>query len=174
MNKKYIKDYIPDDTKEGSYRYVGEYYFSSYSKEERVKSAKKQLLFGGFSLLILFLLLFIPGMGTRTLYVVIPLEIMLICFAYYCTGSFALLSVEDRMEKRFYDKAYENPIQMLTIALILEFLSISGLVIGVFILQGITPEDTLLFSGLTVHLVFSFFVWNRQRREMEKVGLLRE
>ena len=169
MKRKYVKDYIPDDTADGSYRYVGEYYYSHKLKEERVKSGKKQLLFGLGTLLFLFALLFIPSIGATTLYVVLPIEIMMICFVPYCIGSYALLSVEDMMERRFYEKAYENPIQILTVTLILEFFCILGQALGVLFYQGITLEDLFLQVGLIVHFIISFCCWNSQRKEMKTV-----
>lgn len=171
MKRKYVKDYIPDDLSAGSYRYVGEYYQSSLSKEARKRAGKRQLIFGVITLLFLVFLLFIPSIGTRTLYVVIPMEIMMVCFVCYCIGSFSLLTVSDVMEKRFYHKAYESPIQLFTVSLILEFLSLSGQALGVLHLQGSTKADLLLLAGLSVHFIVSIFLWNRQRKEMDAVEI---
>ena len=87
MKKKYVKDYVPDG--KGEYRYQGKYYQSRVLEEERKREGKIQILYGICCLILILIALCIPCNGNRTIYIVIPLEITLVCLWGYLTGSFA-------------------------------------------------------------------------------------
>lgn len=173
MKKKYIKDYVP---KEGSssYKYVGKYYICERTREERILSGRIQTIYGVSSLILLFLALCIPAIGTRTLYVVLPLEIMMICYVYYCIGSLNLLRIEDKMEQRVYDRVFERPIQTLTVSLILEFFALLGEIVGVLLKKPVGKEDMILTALMIVHFPFAVLLWNRQRKEMHCIKVRKE
>lgn len=176
MKKKYLKDYLPEEGRgeKFSYKYVGKYYFCERTKEERVKSAKRQIIYTAVTLLILIVILCIPALGTQTLYVVLPLELILLCHGYYFLGSFELLRVEEKMEQRFYDRVFERPIQALTVSLILEFFSLTGEIFGVLLRKPAGKEDMILVILLILHLPVSAVLWNRQRKEMHQIKEIRE
>ena len=167
MKKKYIRDYVPKE--DSSYEYRGKYYIYERSKEERRSSGKIQLFYGGSSFTMLCLALSIPGTGSETLYVVLPLEFMLICYLYHLIGSFGLFTVDSRMEQRFYDRVFERPVQALTIALILEFFSLSGQMIGVIFRNTATTWDYIIEGLLIFHFIVSFYFWDKQRKELNLV-----
>ena len=167
MKKKYIKDYVPKE--DSSYEYKGKYFFCEREEKERKASGILQLCYGSISMILLLVLLCFPGRGVQTLYVVLPLEIMMVCYLYHLIGSYGLLTVQSPMEQRFYDKVFERPIQSLTVALILEFFSLSGQAIGVILAKRATGWDWIMEVLLLLHFVSSFYFWNRQRKEMKFV-----
>lgn len=168
MKKKYVKDYVP--TEKGDYQYCGKYYLSRISEEERKKEGKLQILYGIGCLALLLFALCIPCVGNRTVYIVIPLELTLICLWYYIIGSFALLKADNRMEQKDYDKVYQTPIQVLTIAIFFYTFSVGGQAIG--IIWGDTDHgkgDIYFLMVLILILVTSCVVWNRQRKMMHLI-----
>ena len=169
MKKKYVKDYVSDG--KGAYKYQGKYYHSRISAEERKKQGKIQILYGISCLILLLLALCIPCNGNQTVYIVIPLEITLICLWGYLTGSLALLKVEGRMEQKDYDKVYQGPIQSLTVAIFLYTFSLGGHVIGILMKTSKRSDGDIYFSMvLGIILVISCVVWNRQRKIMHYVA----
>lgn len=168
MKKRHIKDYVP--TENGDYQYQGKYYLSRLSEEERKQEGKRQFYYGISCLLLLILALCIPCEGNRTIYVVIPMELTLICQWYYLTGSVALLKAESRMEQKDYDKAYQTPIQALTIAVFLYICSVGGQVIGIIWGGTETGKGDIYFLMVQILiLVVSCVIWNRQRKIMKFV-----
>lgn len=168
MKKKYVKDYVSDG--KGAYQYRGKYYYSAISEEERKKQGKMQILYGISCLLMILLALCIPCNGNQTVYIVIPLEITLVCLWGYMTGSFALLRMQERMEQKDYDKAYQGPMQSLTVAIIFYIFSLGGQVIGILMeTTKRTAGDIYFAMILGFILVMSCVVWNRQRKIMHYV-----
>lgn len=168
MKKKYVKDYVSDG--KGAYQYQGKYYLSHISEEERKKQGKIQILYGISCLILLLLALCIPCNGNQTIYVVIPLEITFICLWGYLTGSFSLLKMENRMEQKDYDKAYQGPVQSLTVAILLYIFSLGGQVIGILGNPFKKSSGDVYFAMiLGFILVMSCVVWNRQRKLMHHV-----
>ena len=117
MKKKYVKEYVP--TEKGELKYLGKYYLSQIQEEERKKESLLQIIYGISCFVLVLISLCISCNGNQTVYIVIPLELTLICLWGYLTGSFALLKVQDRMEQKDYDKAYQGPRQSLTVAIFL-------------------------------------------------------
>ena len=117
MKKKYIKDYVA--TPEGNVKYCGKYFISDITGEERRKEGIVQIIDGIVCACLLLAALCIPCQGSETIYVVIPLELALVCLWTYLTGSLAFLKADNRMEEKDYDKAYQNPIQALTVSILL-------------------------------------------------------
>lgn len=168
MKKKYVKDYVP--TEKGDYQYCGKYYLSRISVEERKKQGKIQMLYGIGCLALLLLALCIPCIGNQTVYVVIPLEITLICLWYYITGSLAFLKSGERMEQKDYDKAYQTPIQVLTIAIFFYAFSVGGQVIGIIWGNKDHGNGDIYFLMILIWiLIMSCAVWNHQRKMMHLV-----
>ena len=129
MKKKYVKDYVP--TEKGDLEYHGKYYLSKISETERKKVSLIQIIYGITSLVLILAALCIPCNGNQTIYVVIPVEITLICLVYYISGSLALRKEGERLEQKDYDKSYQGPIQALTVSIILYIFSLGGQVIGI-------------------------------------------
>ena len=168
LKKKYVKDYVP--TEKGDLRYQGKYYHSGLTEEERKKISIIQILYGISCFVLILLALCIPCNGNQTIYIVIPVEITLVCLVYYILGSLALRKTGERMEQKDYDKAYQGPIQMLTISVILYIFSLSGQIIGIFMNVPKRSNGDIYFTMILVFaLVLSVVVWNRQRKIMHCV-----
>ena len=168
MKKKYVKDYVP--TEKGDLRYQGKYYLSKISAEERKKTSLIQIIYGIICLVLILVSLCIPCNGNQTVYIVIPLEVTLICLWGYLSGSLSLMKTEGRMEQKDYDKVYQGPIQSLTIAIILYVFSLGGQVIGILLEDSKRSNGDIYFSMILFFvLVMSCVVWNRQRKIMHLV-----
>ena len=168
MKKKYVKDYVP--LEKGDLKYCGKYYLSKLSEEERKKESKIQIIYGISSLLLILIALCIPCNGNQTIYVVIPIEITLVCLIYYILGSLAMQKTVERMERKDYDKAYQGPIQMLTIAIVFYIFSLGGQIIGILMEPSKRSRgDIYLGMILFFVLLMSCVVWNHQRKVMHYV-----
>ena len=168
LKKKYVKDYVP--TPNGDLNYCGKYYISQIPKDERKKTSRIQILYGICCLVLSLIALCIPCNGNQTIYVVIPVEITLVCLVYYISGSLALRNMSKRMEQKDYDKAYQGPIQALTIAMILYVFSLGGQVIGILMKSSKRSSGDIYFGMILFWvLVMSCVVWNRQRKMMHYV-----
>lgn len=168
MKKKYVKDYVP--TEKDTYEYRGKYYKCKILKEERKKEGIVQTICCIVSLVLLLTALCIPCNGNQTIYVVIPMEITLICLWVQLSGSLKLFKVEDRMEQKDYDRVYQSPIQALTIAIILYVFSLGGQLIGVLMEESRRSSGDIYFSMLLFFiLVISCVTWNRRRKMMHSI-----
>ena len=168
LKKKYVKDYVP--TEKGDLRYQGKYYHSGLTEEERKKISIIQILYGISCFVLILLALCIPCNGNQTIYIVIPVEITLVCLVYYILGSLALRKTGERMEQKDYDKAYQGPIQMLTISVILYIFSLSGQIIGILMNVPKRSKGDIYFTMILLFvLVASCVVWNRRRKLMHYV-----
>lgn len=168
MKKKYVKDYVP--TEKGDLQYRGKYYLSQMKEEERKKTGLIQILYGISCFVLILIALCIPCNGNQTIYIVIPLEVTLVCLWLYLSGSFALMKAEDRMEQKDYDKIYQGPIQALTIAIIFYIFSLGGQIIGILMETSKRSNGDIYFSMILFFvLVMSCVVWNRQRKIMHLV-----
>lgn len=168
MKKKYVKDYIP--TEKGDLQYCGKYYQSKITEEERKRTSMIQILYGIGCLILILISLSIPCNGNQTIYIVIPLEVTLVCLWGYLNGSFALRKMENRMEQKDYDKAYQGPMQSLTVAIIFYIFSFGGQVIGILMNTSKRSNEDVYFAMiLGFILVMSCVVWNHQRKVMHFV-----
>ena len=84
MNKKYVKDYVADETVYGGYRYTGIYYVDSINDDQRKKLGMTHLLIGVLQMILVLLAASINCIGNRTIYVVIPMECTLVCALNLC------------------------------------------------------------------------------------------
>lgn len=169
MKKKYVKDYVP--TEKGGLQYRGKYYLSELTEEEQKKASLIQILYGIFCLILILISLSIPCNGNQTIYIVIPLELTLICLWGHLTGSLALMKVPNRMEQKDYDKAYQGPMQSLTVAIIFYVFSLGGQIIGILMSSSKSSTGDICFAMiLGFILVMSCVVWNRQRKLMHYVA----
>lgn len=168
MKRKYIKDYVA--TPEGKLEYRGKYFTSDISDEERKGVGIIQMVYGIVCVILLIAALCIPCKGNETIYVVIPLELALICLWTYLTGTLAFLKTNSPMEEKDYDKAYQNPIQALTVSILLYVFSFGGQIIGIVMNSKVQEKGDLYFSlVLFFVLVISIVIWNRQRKVMHLV-----
>ena len=168
MKKKYVKDYVP--TEKGDLQYRGKYYLSKLAEEERKRESLIQIIYGIVCTILILISLSIPCNGNRTVYIVIPLELTLLCLWGYLTGSFALKDMKDRMEQKDYDKAYQGPMQSLTISIIFYVFSLGGQLIGILGNASKRINADIYFAMILGGiLVMSCVVWNRQRKIMHYV-----
>ena len=163
MKKRYLKDYVSDET--GRLQYRGKYYISQMSEEESKKEGRVQFFYGIGCLILLLAALCIPCQGNQTIYIVIPVEISLICFWVQLTGSLKLMKSERRMEEKDYDKVYQSPVQALTIAIILYVFSLGGEIIGILMDNTVRRNGDIYFTMILLMVfVISCVVWNRRRK----------
>ena len=168
MKKKYVKDYVA--TPEGKLKYCGKYFTSDITGEERKKEGIVQIIYGIVCAGLLLAALCIPCQGSETIYVVIPLELAFICLWTYLTGSLAFLKADNRMEEKDYDKVYQNPIQALTVSILLYVFSFGGQIIGIVMNSAEQEKGDLYFSMILFFVVvMSIVMWNRQRKVMHLV-----
>lgn len=168
MKKRYIKDYVA--TPEGDLEYRGKYFSSQITEEKRQKEGTVQIIYGIVCIGLLLAALCIPCKGSETIYIVIPLEITLVCLWSYLTGSFAFLKSGSLMEEKDYDKAYQGPIQALTVSILLYVFTFGGQVIGIIMnAKGEGNADLYFAMILFFILVISCVIWNRQRKIMHLV-----
>ena len=81
-----------------------------------------------------------------------------------------MLKMDNKMEQKDYDKAYQGPIQSLTIAIIFYVFSLGGQIIGILLIPSKTSAGDIYFAMiLGFILVSSCVVWNRQRKIMHYV-----
>lgn len=168
MKKKYVKDYVP--TEKGEFQYRGKYYRSEISEKDRKKESLIQTIYGSSCLIFILIALCIPCNGNQTVYVVIPVEVTLVCLVYYISGSLALRKTSERLEQKDYDKAYQGPIQALTIAIFFYVFSIGGQVIGMLAEAAKRSSSDIYFCMILFFvLAMSCVMWNRQRKIMHYV-----
>jgi len=164
--KKKLKDYVIDASSENGYRYVGVYFCSKLSGEQRKKYGLQQLIGSvGIGIMILAMT-FIDSVGNRMPYVVFPLEFVLVCIGFYVSGSYALYKSEHRMERRTYEKAYVNTVSAVTIAMILTAISLIGeIVVIVNQFENLTGyADYVFLILLLALLVIEYAAWKWHRR----------
>ena len=168
LKKKYVKDYVP--TEKGDLQYCGKYYLSKITEAERKKSSLVQTIYGISCFALILISLCIPCKGNQTVYVVIPMELALICLWGYLSGSFALKDMKERMEQKDYDKAYQGPIQSLTVSIIFYVFSMGGQIIGILMNGSKKSSGDIYFAMiLGFILVISCTMWNHQRKRMHYV-----
>ena len=171
MRRKHVRDYVEDKTVEGGYRYVGEYYIDENEPELRKKSGVKGIVFGTLTAIIALVALSINCIGNRTIYVVIPLEVSMICMFVFLLGVWAYKKNNVKMEKRHYEDSVQRMVHSSMIAFIMNLCSI----IGQFyiVLRGYHFLEMYLeyiFLGILIVLgIISFDLWSTSRRLISKV-----
>lgn len=165
MKKKNLKNYEVDKNSKRGVRYVGIYYTLDMSEKERRKNGIMRIVAGLVEMLLIFMAVAINCMGTRTVYVIIPLECILFCAMYYVIGAYTFFHSADKMEQRAYERAIENPVQITMTALILNFISCIGQV--ALIIRRASDftgyGDYALLVMLLVILVLHYMMWRHQR-----------
>ncbi len=166
MKKKDLKNYKVDETSKRGVRYVGVYYTTDMPKEARRKSGLAQIAAGILEVLLIFIAVAMNCMGTRTFYVVIPLECILFCAMYYVIGAHAFYRSDDRMEQKTFDKAIDNPIQIVTVAIILNLISLIGQIILIIRKAALITgyRDYILLVLIIVLLGLHLMMWSHQRK----------
>lgn len=178
MKKGYIKDYVPDENSERGVRYVGEYYITDITKEQRRKSGMIQLVGALIEIALVLIAVSLNCMGNYKIYIVIPMEITLFCILYYVTGSYAFLKCDNRMEKLTYEKAFMKTVQSVTIAMIFNVFSLVGeaiLIIQNFHnMQGYGDYTFFIMMLIILVINIAAFNWHRklaaQARQEQMAG----
>ncbi len=129
MKKNNLKNYEVDKNSHRGVRYVGVYYTSDMSTEERRKSGILGMIAGLAEILLIIMAAAVNCIGTRTIYVIIPLECILFCALYYVIGAYIFFRSADKMEQKAYEKSVENPVQITLVAVILNIVSCIGQII---------------------------------------------
>lgn len=166
MKKKYVKDYVADETVEGGYRYTGVYYTDSLAEDIRKKNGLLHLIIGVLQIIFVLFAASINCMGNRTIYVVIPMECTLFCALNLCLGAYTFLKTSNRMELHLYEGSYVKMIQASAVAF---FLNIGSIIGQVVVLTKGTYEygvfnEVLLFAALILMGVVNFAEWMWQRK----------
>lgn len=171
MKKGYIKDYVPDESSEKGVRYVGKYYITDISAEQRRKGGLLQIIGALIEIILVLTAVSLNCMGNYKVYIVIPMEITLFCILYYITGSYAYLKCDSRMEKLTYEKAFMKTVQSVTIAVIFNIFSLIGeaalIIQNYHNMQGY-GDYTFLVMMLII-LVINIAAFNRHRKLASQV-----
>ena len=166
MRKKHVRDYVADQSAEGGYRYVGEYYVDKIEPVLRKKIGLVNILIAVIELILIFVALSINCIGVRTIYVVIPLEITMICLFLYSMGAYAYMKSNDRMEKRHYEDSVLRMVHTSMIALLLNIGSIIGQIY--IVCKGYFYEEMyleyVLLGMLILFGLVNFILWNGKRK----------
>lgn len=171
MKKKYVKDYVADETVEGGYRYTGIYYTDNISDNQRKKLGVSHLLIGVLQVVLVLLATSINCIGNRTIYVVIPMECTLFCALNLCLGAYTFLKSSNRMELRQYEGSYQRMVQSVTIAF---FLNIGSVIGQIYIIakgmqyNGMVSEYLLLVAILLM-TVINGIEWKWQKTRIAQV-----
>lgn len=171
MKKKYVKDYVADETVEGGYRYTGIYYTDNISDNQRKKLGVSHLLIGILQIVLVLFAASINCIGTRTIYVVIPMECTLFCALNLCLGAYTFLKSSNRMELRQYEGSYQRMVQSVTIAF---FLNIGSVIGQIYIIakgmqyNGMVSEYLLLVAILLM-TVINGIEWKWQKTRIAQV-----
>ncbi|MBQ3029579.1 MAG: hypothetical protein IJD24_00010 [Agathobacter sp.] len=166
MKKKYVKDYIADETVEGGYRYTGVYYTDNFEKDIRIKNGLIHLIVGVLQIVFILFTASINCMGNRTIYVVIPMECTLFCALNLCLGAYTFLKSSNRMELHQYEGSYLKMVQAVTVAFFLNVGSIIGQIVviakGVYEF-GVLNEVLLLVALILMGAVNAMeWMWHRK------------
>lgn len=171
MRKKHVKDYVSDETIEGGYRYIGNYFIDNMPDDKRKKVALTDFLLGIIEAIGVLATLSINCVGNRTIYVVIPLEICLVCLVYYISGAYTYYKNDQKMERRCYEDSYLRMVQSITVAFFLNVGSIIGQIYT--ICKGYYFEDKnleyLLLVALFIIATLNCFLWICQRKVLKGV-----
>lgn len=166
MKKKYVKDYVADETVEGGYRYTGVYYRDNLEAEIRKKNGLIHLIVGALQILFVLFAASINCMGNRTIYVVIPMEITLFCALNLCLGAYTFLKSSNRMELHQYEGSYVKMVQSVTVAF---FLNIGSIIGQIVVLAkgsyeyGVLNEVLLLVALILMGAVNAMeWMWHRK------------
>lgn len=151
MKKNNLKNYEVDPNSKRGVRYVGVYYTSDMPTKERRKSSLLQMAAGCAEILLIFMAAAVNCVGTRTVYVIIPMECILFCALYYMIGAYTFLRSNDKMEQRAFERAVENPVQITLVAVILNIVSC----LGQFIL---IIRKAVLFTGYGDYVLFGIIL----------------
>ncbi len=163
MKRRYLKDYIRDDS--GGFRYTGRFYCTAISDEERRRKGFMGIAGGMLGIVLILAAISVNCLGNRTLYVVLPLEFSLLCYGYYLSGVITFFKAANRMELRIYEGAYLRTIQSLTIALLLQLFSLMGELFLIVRYKGSTGEgEFFLLFWILLILGLGLILWRRQRK----------
>ena len=166
MKKKYVKDYVADETVEGGYRYTGVYYTDNLETDIRKKNGLIHLIVGGLQIAFVLFAASINCMGNRTIYVVIPMECTLFCALNLCLGAYTFFKSSNRMELYQYEGSYLKMVQSVTVAFFLNVGSIIGQI--VVIAKGVYEfgvlNEVLLLVALILMGAINAIEWMWQRK----------
>ena len=176
MKKSNLENYEVDKGSKRGVRYVGIYYTTDMPAEERRKNGLLQILAGIVQMMLIFSAITLNSVGTRTIYVIIPLECILFCSLYYMIGSYTFWRSENKMEQKDYERAIENPVQIALVAVILNIVSCIGQSILIIrkasVLNGY--KDYVLLGMLIVLLVLHIIMWKHQKMLFERTKSIRQ
>ena len=176
MKKNNLKNYEVDKNSHRGVRYVGVYYTSDMSTEDRRKRGLFGMIAGIVEMLLIIMATAINCMGNRTVYVIIPLECILFCALYYVIGAYTFFRSADKMEQKAYEKAVENPVQITLVAVILNIVSCIGQVILIIRKAAVFTGygDYVLFVMLLMILVLHIVMYKNQRKLYNRTHLVKQ
>ena len=171
MRRKHVRDYVADSSVEGGYRYIGEYYIDKNVPEYRKKIGNRSLVFAVIAMIIALIALSINWIGIRTIYVVIPLEVFMICMFIFILGAWTYKKSDVKMEKRHYEDSIQRMVHSSMIAFFMNLCSIIGQFYIVF--KGYHFLEMYLeyiFLGVLIVLgIISFDLWSISRKLIAQV-----
>lgn len=173
MKKNNMKNYALDESAKNGVRYVGQYHVTDIPKEQRRKGGIWQMIAGAAEMLLIILAISVNCTGSHTVYVIIPLEFILFCALYYLIGAYNYMQSADRIEQKVYDKAYSNPVQIVTVAAVLNLISLIGQIV-LIIRQAATftdYSDYIFLAIISVLFILHGVMWKHQRVLFSQIRL---
>ena len=166
MKKNNIQNYVLDEENGRKVRYVGQYYVTNVPAKARRKSAICKLAAGGLELLLILAAISVNCLGSRKAYIILPLELILFCALYYLIGAYTYLKSGDRIEQKVYDKAYSNPVQIVTVAAVLNLIALIGqAMLTIRQAEELNGYDDYTFLAILMGLlVLHMLMWKQQKR----------
>lgn len=166
MKRKYVKDYVADETVKGGYRYTGVYYTDNLADDIRKKNGLLHLIVGILQIVFVLFAASINCMGNRTIYVVIPMECTLFCALNLCLGAYTFLKTNNRMEIHQYEGSYLKMVQSVAVAFFLNVGSVIGQIVvlikGTYE-YGVLNEILLLGALILMGAVNAMeWMWHRK------------
>ena len=170
--KKKFEDYVLDESSETGFRYVGVYYRSDLTIQQRKSYGLLQIIGGILMGIYIVGAAFLTSIGNKTPFIVFPMEFILICIGYYVSGAYHLYKSEERMEKRTYEKAFVFTVQATMVASLLSFISLAGELI-------VLMKNWNQLTGYTEYVFFTMLLflfagclatwkWHRHLYELAK------
>lgn len=171
MNKKYVKDYVPDSSGKNQYHYIGDYFLHDLDPVEQKKKGTIQVLLGLLEILVILAAGCINCHGTKTVYVVIPFEFMILCAVFYIMGSWNFRTCGQRMERAQYETSFQRMVEMVAIGFFLNLFALLGDVVLILMNRNTWTDysELILFVILVALLICNFFAFRYHRELMKHI-----
>ena len=171
MKRKYVKDYVTDETGQRRFRYTGKYYHHEISKQRRKKMGIIQILIAGIEIILLVAAGFMDCPGMYTFYVLLPMVCMLLPIIYYMIGSYSFIRNDSPMERFQYEESFHRMMKSVAGGLFFNIVALCGDIILVIrnISRWETYEELILLALLFILTAVNIYAAGYQNRLLKQV-----